>query len=142
MATSEGELRARRNRSRVAATLCWAGAGAGIAFLVATVISGRLTIINLLVFSLVIISLGAFGILALSGDLVWREAALDEGQLAASRGAQSLAFYVGYLGVIGLWMSYLFMPAWASQVTVHLGVLALLITGMWFGAWTWQRWHG
>ena len=127
---------------KLLAAICWAGAGAGGAFLLGTLISGRLTIINLLVLLLVIISLGAFGILALSGDLRWNAQTLDEGQLAASRHAQSLAFYVGYLGIIGLWMAYLFVPAWAANVTIHLGVLALLITTVWFGAWTWQRWHG
>ncbi|MBA3823382.1 MAG: hypothetical protein H0X24_05660 [Ktedonobacterales bacterium] len=139
---SASAMLARRTRQRLAAILCWAGAGAAVIFLAWVVISRKLTIINFMVIVFAIISLSAFGILALSGDLAWSDQDLDEGQIDASRNAQSNAFTIGYLGIIGLWMGYIFVPAWAAQATVHLGMLALLISGIWFGTWVWQRWHG
>jgi hypothetical protein len=141
MVTPGSEAPVPRHHRNQTAALCWFGAAVGVVFLVATIISGRLTLVNLSVFLLVIISLGGFGILALSGDLAWSDRDLDEGQIAASRSAQSLAFAIGYLGIIGLWMSYLFMPAWAMQAPVHLGILAVVVTGIWLGTWAWGRWH-
>jgi len=141
-ATSDTAHPVKRNYGRLVAALFWVGAAASSVFLGVIGVSGRLTLVNLLVCLVAIISLGAFGILALSGDLVWSDRAFDEGQLAASRNAQSLAFNIGYLGLIGLWMGYLFVPAWAANVTLHLGVLVLVITCLWFGTWIRQRWHG
>jgi hypothetical protein len=56
--------------------------------------------------------------------------------------AQANAFYVAFFGVIGLWMGYLFVPAWQAGAAIHLGVLYLLILATWLGVWIWRRWHG
>ncbi len=141
-ARSVSDRRNNKLLSRVVAALCWAGAGAGGLFMAWTALSGHLNAINFMVILSAIISLSAFGILSLSGDLAWNAGNLDEGQVAASRSAQSLAFNIAYLGVTGLWIGYLLFPQWRADVTVHLGLLSLVITCVWFGAWTWQRWHG
>jgi hypothetical protein len=131
-----------QRRNRFTAGFYWLMAVAGAVFLGATILAGKLNPINLLVLLFVIIGMGASGLLSLSGDMVLNPNAVDEGQREAARSAQATAFYVGYFGVIGLWMAYLFVPAWEAGVSVHLGVLSLLIAVVWLGSWVWRRWHG
>ncbi len=130
-----------QRRNRIAAVLYWLIALAGLVFLIVTISIGKLNPVSLLVFLSVIVGMGALGLLSLSGDIVWNPRAVDEGQREAARTAQTAAFYVGYFGVIGLWMAYLFFPAWKADVTIHLGVLSLLLIVVWLGTWVWERWR-
>jgi hypothetical protein len=139
--TSMRQIARIQRRNRISAALFWLGALVVLILMIATIGAGKLNPVNLLMNLFLIVGLSAIGLLSLSGDITLNPDSLDEGQREAARAAQATAFYVGYFGVIGLWTGYLLFPGWKAGVTIHLGVLALLIAVVWLGTWVWERWR-
>jgi hypothetical protein len=130
----------RLSSTRTLAFLLWAAAVVVLIWLAWIWRTGALNVSNLLVTFAASLSLGLLGVLQLSGDLSVRRQ--DEGQRAAAREAQSVGFFVGYLGLLTLWLGYLAVPSWQAAASVHVGILVVLVLVAYLGRLAWIRWRG
>lgn len=109
-----------------------------VAFAVVTWRIGRLNPTNALVFALIFVGLLPWAILALRGDYQ-QGRNMDEGQREMFRAAMADALYVAYFGLYGLFMAYIFVPAWQAAAGTAVGVLLLLVMATWFGGYLLRR---
>ncbi|MGH2485265.1 MAG: hypothetical protein ACRDHE_04545 [Ktedonobacterales bacterium] len=110
-----------------------------LVFALVTWAVGRLTPFNTLIYALAAVGLIASAVMALRGD--YPSARMDEGQRESWRQALSDAFYVGYIGLCALFLGSVFFTISRAATQDAIGVLLLLMTLTWAGAYMWRRWR-